>query len=136
MSEANERNRAVIEEFRANAGKVNGRWTVPLVVVTTTGAKTGRQHTTPVGTYEENGKLYVFASKGGAPENPAWYHNMVANPSVTVEYGTEKFEAKAVPVTGEERDRIYGEMAKRAPTFGEYETRTTRKIPVVELQRE
>jgi len=135
VQERNECNRQVIEAFRANAGKVGGSGPSQLLLLTTTGAKSGKRHTTPVGYLEENGRVYVFASKGGAPVSPDWYHNLVANPTVTVELGPDKFEAKAAPVKGEERDRIYARQAQRAPVFADYQTRTTRQIPVVELQK-
>jgi deazaflavin-dependent oxidoreductase (nitroreductase family) len=132
----NERNRAVIEDFRAHGGKAGGVWEGrPLVLLTTTGAKTGRQHTTPLMSRSEDGRLFVFASMGGAPKSPAWYHNLVANPNVTVEVGSERFKARAVVLEGAERDRIYAAQAATFPQFGEYQTRTTRKIPVVALER-
>ncbi|MSP22623.1 MAG: nitroreductase family deazaflavin-dependent oxidoreductase [Dehalococcoidia bacterium] len=133
---SNERNRAVIEEFRANGGKAGGVWEGrPLVLLTTTGAKTGRQHTTPLMSRTEGDRLFVFASKGGAPESPAWYHNLVANPTVTVEVGAGRFEARAVVLDGPERDRVYAAQATNFPQFGEYQTRTTRQIPVIALER-
>lgn len=131
-----ERNRAVIEEFRANAGQVGGNWTGrPLLLLTTTGVRSGRQHTTPAMYHREGDRRFVFASMGGAPKSPAWYHNLVANSRVTVEVGSERFEARATVVEGAERDRIYAEQAKNFPQFAEYEKRTTRKIPVVALDR-
>ena len=136
MAEPNDFNRAIIEEFRANGGKVGGPFAgAPLVLLTTTGAKTGRRLTTPVMYLEDGGKLHVFASKAGAPTNPAWYHNLTANPTVTVEVGNETFEAKAVEVTGDERDRLYRRQAQLYPGFAEYEQKTTRRIPVVALDR-
>jgi deazaflavin-dependent oxidoreductase (nitroreductase family) len=128
-------NDKVIAEFRANEGRVGGPFEgAPMALVTTTGAKTGRRTTSPMMYLPEDGHTYVFASKGGAPTNPAWYHNMVANPGVTVEIGTETHEATAVPVTGAERDRIYARQADLYPGFAEYEKKTTRVIPVVELR--
>lgn len=129
-------NRGVIEEFRANAGKVGGQFEgAPVLLLTTTGARTGNRHTTPMMYLEEDGHLYVFASKAGAPTSPDWYHNLVANPTVTVEIGSDTYEATATPVEGEERDRIYAEQAKRYPGFAEYQEKTARIIPVVELTR-
>lgn len=131
-----ERNRAVIEAFRANAGRVGGVWQDRrLVLLTTTGAKTGRQHTKPLMSHREGDRVFVFASMGGAPKSPAWYHNLVANPTVTVEVGPDRYEARAVVLEGAERDRIYAEQARNFPQFGEYQTRTSRKIPVVALER-
>lgn len=132
----NERNRAVIEEFRASAGQVGGNWTGrPLLLLTTTGAKSGRQHTTPLMHHREGDRVFVFASMGGAPKSPAWYHNIVANSTVRVEVGGERFEAHAVVLEGAEHDRVYAAQAKNFPQFADYQTRTTRTIPVVALER-
>lgn len=132
----NERNRAVIEEFRANAGKVGGSWEGrPLLLLTTTGAKTARSHTTPLMHHREEGRLFVFASKGGAPASPEWYRNLVANPSVTVEIDGERYEARAVVLEGAERDRVYAMQSANFPQFADYQARTERTIPVVELVR-
>ena len=131
----NDFNRSIIEEFRANDGVVGGPFSgAPLVLLTTTGAKSGRQHTTPLVSLDDDG-LYVFASMAGAPKHPAWYHNVVANPRVTVERGSDTFEADAVVTTGDERDRIYAEQSSRVPNFAEYQQNTTRVIPVVRLDR-
>jgi deazaflavin-dependent oxidoreductase (nitroreductase family) len=132
----NDRNRAVIDEFRANGGKVTihpaGH---SLALLTTTGAKSGRQHTTPLAYHRDGDRVIVVASKGGAPEHPAWYHNLRANPTVTVEVGTEKYEARAEVAQGEERDRLYRQQAALFDSFNDYEKRTTRKIPVIILTR-
>jgi deazaflavin-dependent oxidoreductase (nitroreductase family) len=131
----NDSNRQVIEEFRANAGRVGGNYEGrPLLLLTTTGRKTGRTHTTPV-MYLADGGYCVFASKGGAPEHPAWYLNLVANPRVIVEVGTERFEAQATVVGPAERDALYRKQASLYSQFAEYERKTTRKIPVVRLTR-
>jgi len=132
----NDWNQSVIAEFRANAGKVGGPFAGgSLLLLTTTGAKTGRRLTSPVMYSSDGDRLLVFASKAGAPTHPDWYHNLIANPEVTVEQGTETFNARAVVVTGEERDRLYAEQATRSPQFAEYQTKTTRQIPVVALER-
>lgn len=129
-------NQSIIAEFRANGGKVGGPFAgAPLLLLTTTGAKSGRRHTTPVMYNTDGDRLLVFASKGGAPTNPAWYHNLVANPQVTVEVGTERFDANAVALQGEERDRLYARHAAQYPGFAEYQEKTTRTIPVVALER-
>ena len=129
-------NQSIIAEFRANSGKVGGPFEgAPLLLLTTTGAKSGRQHTTPVMYNTDGDRLLVFASKAGAPTNPAWYHNLVAHPKVTVEVGTESFDANAVVVAGEERDRLYARHAAQFPGFAEYQEKTTRVIPVVALER-
>jgi deazaflavin-dependent oxidoreductase (nitroreductase family) len=129
-------NAALIEEFRANGGKVGGRFEGrPVLLLTTTGAKSGRPFTSPLVYLNDGGRMYIFASKAGAPSHPDWYHNLVANPTVTVEVGTEKYQAKATVITGEERDRIYAKQVEAIPTFGEYQQKTTRIIPVIALDR-
>ena len=135
VQDRNDRNRAVIEEFRANHGEISGRRAGSTLLLTTTGKKTGRQHTTPVGYMADGDRLLVFASKGGAPESPDWYHNLVANPVVRVEVGDDAYESRATVVKGEERDRLYARQVERSPVFGEYEQKTSRKIPVVALER-
>ena len=136
MAERSERNRAVIDEFRANSGKVGGRWeNGQLLLLSTTGAKSGTLRTTPVVYLADGGRLLVFASKGGGPTSPDWYHNLVANPIVTVEVGNEKYEVKATVLRGAERDRLYALQAERAPAFAQYQANTSRKIPVVALER-
>ena len=132
-SERNEMNRAVIEQFRSNGGNVDGR---PLLLLSTTGAKTGQKRVTPLMYLQDGGRWVVFASKGGAPTNPDWYHNLLANPAATVEVGTETFEADSTVLAGEERDRMYARLAQLYPMFAEYEQRAApRKIPVVALAR-
>jgi deazaflavin-dependent oxidoreductase (nitroreductase family) len=128
-------NKQVIAEFRQNGGKVGPPFGDHLLLLTTRGAKTGQQRTSPVMYNQIDGRLLVFASKGGAPTNPDWYHNLVANPEVTVELGTETFKARAVVVTGAERDRLFSQHAQQFPGFGEYQANTTRTIPVVALER-
>jgi deazaflavin-dependent oxidoreductase (nitroreductase family) len=136
VSDRNDFNENLIAEFRANGGKVSGMFAGrPMLLLTTTGAKSGLQRTTPLVHTRDGDRIVVIASKGGAPTSPAWYHNLVANPTVTVELGTEKFPAKATVVTGAERDRLYAAQAAMMPAFAEYETKTTRKIPVVVLER-
>jgi deazaflavin-dependent oxidoreductase (nitroreductase family) len=125
-----------IDEFRANGGKIGGRFEGrPVLLLTTTGAKSRRPHTTPMMYLELDDHLYVFASKGGAPTNPDWYRNLVANPEVIVELGTERFDATAAPLIGGQRDRVYARQVELYPQFGEYERKTERTIPVVELVR-
>ncbi len=129
-------NRGVIEEFRTNAGKLGGPFEgAPVLLLTTTGARTGNRYTTPMMYLDDGDHRYVFASKAGAPTNPDWYHNLVANPVVTVEVGAETYEATATPLEGTERDEKYAEQARRYPGFAEYQEKTNRVIPVVELVR-
>lgn len=135
----NDWNSKVIDEFRGNAGKVGGPFEgAPMLLVHHTGRKSGRDYVSPV-MYQagENGRIYVFASKGGAPTNPDWYYNLTAAGSAAVEVGTETYPVKVVEVTGEERDRIYAEQARRYPGFADYEEKTkgVRTIPVLALDR-
>jgi deazaflavin-dependent oxidoreductase (nitroreductase family) len=130
-------NTAVIEEFRNNQGRVGGQFDgAPLLLLTTQGRRSGRMRTNPMMYLADDGRLLVFASKGGAPTNPDWYDNLVANPLVTVEVGTETYSARAVVLEGEERDRLYAEQARRYPGFAEYQAKTRRIIPVVALVRD
>ena len=136
MPDMNDWDRQVIENFWANGGKVRGKGEGrPLLLLTTTGAKSGQRRTNPVMYMRDGDRLLVFASKGGAPTNPDWYHNLLAHPEVTVEVGDETYDAIAAPLTGEERDQLYAQWAELYPQFGEYQKNTTRKIPVVALER-
>ena len=133
---ANDWNDQIIAEFRANESRVGGMFEgAPMVLLTSTGAKTGKPHTNPVMYLPDGDRVVIFASYTGAPENPQWFKNLVANPDASAEVGTEKFKVRAVVTEGEERDRLYAEQAKRYPQFAEYETKTTRTIPVVALER-
>jgi len=135
MRDRNDWNRQTIEEFRANGGKVGGMWeNRPLLLLTTTGAKSGRHHTTPTMYLRDGDRLLIFASKGGAPTNPHWYHNLVIHPEVTVEVGPETYQAIATVITDEERDRFYARQAELYPQFADYQSRTSRKIPVIALE--
>ena len=129
-----ERNAPIIAEFRASGGKVEGR-EFPVLLLTTTGARSGQKRTSPVAYQEGDNALYVFASRGGAPHHPHWYLNLVANPDVTVEVGSETYEATASSLKSEEHDRIYAKQAAAFPQFGEYQEKTGRIIPVVTLVR-
>ena len=129
-------NEKIIEEFRANAGRVGGPFQgAPMVLLTSKGAKSGRPHTTPLVYLQDGDRIAVFGSMAGAPTNPAWYHNLKANPDATVEVGTDSYAVKAVVTSGEERDRLFRKQVSVMPVFGEYENRTTRTIPVVALER-
>jgi deazaflavin-dependent oxidoreductase (nitroreductase family) len=138
MSEANDFNQRIVEEFRANGGKVGGPFEgLPLVLLHHTGAKSGIARVNPLA-YQRIGEdsIAVFASKGGAPTNPDWYHNVVANPSASVEIGTERHDVTARVATGEERHRIWEAQKEAFPNFAEYETTTGgREIPVVVLDK-
>jgi deazaflavin-dependent oxidoreductase (nitroreductase family) len=129
-------NRALIEEFRANGGKVGGAFEgVPILLLSTTGARSGQTRTTPVAYLLDGERMVIFASRGGAPTNPGWYHNLVANPSATVEVGSDTIAVQATVTAGEERERLYARQAQRSPEFAEYARRTTRQIPVIALER-
>lgn len=106
-----------------------------MLLLTTTGAKSGRRHTTPLVYLPDGERFVIIASKGGAPNHPDWYHNLLAQPEVAVEVGTESFPATATVVTGEERDRLYATQASLRPAFAEYQAKTERRIPVVALHR-
>ena len=134
LEERTERNRKVMEDFRANdgVGSVRG---AALLILHTTGAKSGLPRIHPVVYLADGDHPHIFASMGGLPTHPDWYHNLVANPTVTVEVGIETYQARAVVVTGAERDRIFARQVQVVPIFGEYQERTTRIIPVVRLER-
>jgi deazaflavin-dependent oxidoreductase (nitroreductase family) len=130
-------NTKIIEEFRANQGRVGGMFKDrPLLLLHHRGAKSGTVRVNPLA-YQvlDDGNLAVFASKGGAPTNPDWLYNLKANPEVTVELGTESFEARARVAEGEERHRIWNRQKEIMPGFAEYEQKTSRPIPVVVLER-
>jgi deazaflavin-dependent oxidoreductase (nitroreductase family) len=135
MASEREFNELNIEEFRRNGGKVGGQFEgFPLLLLTSTGAKSGAQRVNPVAYFDIDGKLYIVGSAAGRDGNPAWVHNIRANPQVTVEIGSDAPK----PVTGrelprDERDSVYRIVVERAPGFGEYEQRTDRVIPVFEL---
>lgn len=136
MSDMDDFNRAIIEEFRANDGKVGGPFEgAPVLLLTATGAKSGERRTTPVVYLQDGDRMVIFASKGGAPNNPGWYHNLRVNPSATVEVGSEKVDVDAVVTEGEERERLFRRQAEIFPQFADYEQKTTRQIPVVALER-
>ncbi|MEV4682009.1 nitroreductase/quinone reductase family protein [Streptomyces kurssanovii] len=130
-------NRPVVEEFRANGGKVGGPFAGgTLALLTTAGAKSGRATTSPVGYMEIDGKGVVIASAGGGPKNPAWYHNLRANPLLTVEVGTDKYQARATVLEGEEREEVFAKACEIAPGYADYQKNTERIIPVVVLETE
>jgi len=134
--EFDEMNRTVIDEFRSSGGTAGGVFTgKPLVLVHHIGAKSGKARVSPLVPLLEDGRIFVFASKRGSDSNPDWYGNLVANPNVTVELGTQTFPATARTLVGEERDEIYAKQSAVEPQFGEYQRMTTRIIPVVELVR-
>ncbi|WP_284742891.1 nitroreductase family deazaflavin-dependent oxidoreductase [Amycolatopsis sp. RTGN1] len=136
-ADMNDFNTQVVEEFRANEGKVGNYFDGKnVLLLTTIGAKSGQVRLSPLVYTRDGDKFVVAASMGGAPKNPAWFHNLVANPKVTLEVGTETFEATATVVEDRaERDRLYAGMVAHAEGFAEYETKTTRLIPIVVFER-
>jgi deazaflavin-dependent oxidoreductase (nitroreductase family) len=129
-------NAKIIDEFRANEGKVGGAFEgSQMLILHTTGAKTGKERVHPLVYQADGDRLAIFASKGGAPENPAWYGNLVANPDVTVEIGTDTVSMRARVAEGDERERLWSRQKELVPGFADYEAKTTRQIPVVVLER-
>jgi deazaflavin-dependent oxidoreductase (nitroreductase family) len=133
----NDFNKALIEDLRANGGKASGG---PfkggdVLILTTKGAKSGEPREHPLAFSRDNGHYVIVASKGGAPTNPAWYHNLRTHPVVTVEVHGEKFKARANVIDGEDYERLYQQHAQKMPGFNEYRRKTTRKIPVIVLER-
>ena len=134
MSELNERNQKIIDEFRANHGKVGGRFEGrTLLLLHTLGAKSEKERINPVAYVRDDNRFVVIASKGGAPTNPDWYYNIIQNPQVTIEVGSEKHQAQAVVAEEPERTRLYNKMVEVMPGFDDYRRRTTRVIPVILL---
>jgi deazaflavin-dependent oxidoreductase (nitroreductase family) len=141
MPDFNDWNQKVIAEFRANEGRVGGGFAgAPMVLVHHVGRKSGKEYVIPL-VYlpgdSDDDSIYVFASKGGAPVNPDWYGNLIAAGKATIEVGTSSYPATVTELSGDERDRVYAEQAKRMPNFGEYAQKTEgiRKIPVLRLTR-
>lgn len=134
MSDLNERNKKIIDEFRANDGRVGGNFEgKTLLLLHTTGAKSGQERINPLACIKDGDRLAVIASKGGADTHPDWYYNVIANPQVTVEFGTEKFQAQTTIAKEPERTRLYAKMVEVMPGFGDYRRKTTRVIPVIVL---
>jgi deazaflavin-dependent oxidoreductase (nitroreductase family) len=123
-----------IEEFRANGGRLGGNFEgAPVLLLTTTGAKSGEPRTSPMMYLPDDGRVYVFASNAGSDSHPSWYFNILNDPNVTVEIGSRAYAATALEIRGDERDRIYSAQARLYPGFAEYQAGTTRVIPVIEL---
>lgn len=129
-------NSNVIEEFRANEGKIGGFFAgTDMLLLTTVDAKTGEPKLTPIIYVEDAGRIFIVGSKGGSPSHPDWYHNMIEQPDVTVEIGSERYQARARILAEPERAQRFAWLAERVPGYGEYQEKTTRVIPVVELVR-
>jgi deazaflavin-dependent oxidoreductase (nitroreductase family) len=134
MSNANDWNAGIIEEFRTHAGKVGGQFEgAPLLLLHTTGARSGQERVNPMMYQDLGGPVAVFASKAGAPTNPDWYHNLLAHPEVSAEIGTETRRFRARVAAGDERAQIWTQQMQDYPGFADYESRTEREIPVVIL---
>lgn len=132
-----EMNKAIIEEFRANDGKVGGQFAgAPLLLLTTIGAKSGLSRTNPLVYLTDNDRYVIIASYAGAPTNPPWYYNLVANPDVQVEVDSQRFRARAVVMEEPERFDLYQRAAAAMPVFAEYQGKTSRTIPVIALKRQ
>ncbi len=136
MAEEKSFNEKLIDEFRANGGKVGGVFAGrPMMLLTTTGKKSGEPRVAPLVYSTDGDDVVVIASKGGAPTNPDWYYNLLTNSTVTAEVGTETYQAEALVVSGEERQRLYDAQATEMPMFAEYQKNTEREIPVIVLKR-
>jgi deazaflavin-dependent oxidoreductase (nitroreductase family) len=135
MMDREDWNASIIREFRENEGRVGGMFEgAPLLLLHTTGAKSGIERVNPLMHLPDDGRYVVIASKGGAPTNPDWYHNVIANPEVSIEVGAATVSARARVAEGEERDRLYARQAALRPQFAEYQANTHRVIPVVVLE--
>ncbi|OBH85879.1 MULTISPECIES: nitroreductase family deazaflavin-dependent oxidoreductase [unclassified Mycobacterium] len=129
-------NQAIIDEFHANGGKVGGQFEgANLLLLTTTGAKSGAQRVSPLAYFDIDGKLIIIGSFAGAPVSPAWVHNLRANPAARVEIGTDEFAVTARELPSDERDALFDKITAAAPGFAEYQSKTSRVIPLFELQR-
>ena len=127
-------NAQIIEEFHANQGRVGGMFDgKPLLLLHHTGAKSGKKRINPLAYMSDDGRYVVFASKAGAPTNPDWYHNLKAQPNVTIEVGADTVDVVASEAMGEDRERLYRTQAERVPQFADYEQQTERVIPVIVL---
>ena len=134
MSEQNDRNKAIIDEFRAHQGRVGGRFEGrTLLLLHTLGAKSREPRINPVAYVRDGERYVIIASKGGAPNNPDWYYNLVASPDVKVEVGTEEFQVHAEVTKEPERTKLYDKMVEMMPAFGDYRQKTDRSIPVIAL---
>jgi deazaflavin-dependent oxidoreductase (nitroreductase family) len=135
MPDPNDWNASIIDEFRANAGKVGGPFEgSTLLLLHTKGAKSGQPRTNPLVYVPDGDRFVVIASKGGAPADPQWYRNLLADPNVEIEIDARKIPVTATVITGPERDELYARQVERQPAFADYERKTERKIPVIALE--
>jgi deazaflavin-dependent oxidoreductase (nitroreductase family) len=134
MSSPADFNARIIDEFRANQGRVGGMFEgTPLLLLHHTGARSGQSRINPLAYNRDGDRYVVFASKAGAPTNPDWYHNLRANPNVQIEVGNDTIAVVASEATGKERERLFNAQAERSPQFAEYQAKTSRAIPVIVL---
>ena len=127
-------NAQIIDQFRANEGRVGGMFeNMPLLLLHHTGAKSGKDYVNPLAYLRDGDRYVIFASKGGAPDNPGWYYNLKAHPDTSVEVGRETFDVRAGEAEGEEHDRLFAAQASRSPAFAEYQAKAGRVIPVMVL---
>jgi deazaflavin-dependent oxidoreductase (nitroreductase family) len=137
MTNQNEFNRKLIEEFRATRGTPDGPYAKrPILLLTTIGAKSAQQRTTPMMYVREGDRLFVIASNAGAVKHPDWYRNLMAHPSVTVEMGTETFTAQAVTLEGADRQQLWEKITQQFAFFSEHQAKIERQIPIVEIKRD
>lgn len=135
-AQMNEFNRKIIEEFRSNNGEVGGQFKgMPIMLLTTKGAKTGKSFVKPLAYTTDGNRIVLIASFAGSPHHPAWFVNLSANPTVTVEVGNDRYEARAIVTSGAERQRLFEAQAAKMPVFNDYQKKTDREIPVVVLER-
>lgn len=136
MPDLNAFNAAIVDEFRTNGGKVGGQFAgANLLLLTTTGAKSGQPRLSPLAYLTIDGKMLIIGSFAGAPKDPAWVHNLRANPRAHIEVGTDAYDVTAHELPSQERDELYAKVVAVAPGFGEYQAKTTRVIPLFELTR-
>ncbi len=136
MPDPNDFNAHTIEEFRANDGKVGGYFEgATMLLLHTKGAKSGLPRTNPLVYLPDGDRYVIMATKGGSPTNPDWFHNLLADPNVEIEVGTERFPVRATVITGPEHDELYARQVERRPGFADYLRKTTRVIPVIALER-
>jgi deazaflavin-dependent oxidoreductase (nitroreductase family) len=135
MTDYKDYNHQLIEEFRADRSKFEGPGSRPLLLLTTTGAKSGKRHTTPMMYIPDGDRLLVIASNIGAPKHTDWYYNLVAHPEVTVEVGTKTYDATAIVTQGAERQQLWTRIVAQYPFFADHQAKTTRQIPIIALTR-
>ena len=136
MSGMSDWNTQIIEEFRANEGRVGGQFKgAPMILIHHLGARSGTERVSPLVYFPDGDRMVIVASAGGAPKNPDWYHNLKAHPRITVEVGAETFEVDATELTGDERAALWTRIVERMPGFADYQGKVTRQIPLIALTR-